>query len=50
MKISNSSGLTLDFLENGSVKAIEAEPIRISLKPATLFSKSGANIYLRKKE
>ena len=48
MKISNSTGLTFDFLENGSVKSIEAEPIRISLKPATLFSKSGANIYLRK--
>ena len=49
MKISNSDGLTFNFLENGSVKCIEAAPIRISLKPATLFSKSGTNIYLRKR-
>lgn len=49
MKISNSTGLTFDFLENGSVRCIDADPIRISLKPATLFSKSGTNIYLRKR-
>lgn len=49
MKLSNSLGLSIDFLENGSVKHIEADPIRISLKAATPFSKSGANIFLRKR-
>jgi len=49
MKLSNSLGLSIDFLENGSVKHIEADPIRISLKAATHFSKSGANIFLRKR-
>jgi 1,2-beta-oligoglucan phosphorylase len=49
MKIKNSLGLSFDFLENGSVKSIEVGPIRISLKAATPFSKSGANLYLRKR-
>jgi 1,2-beta-oligoglucan phosphorylase len=49
MKIQSSSGLTFEFLENGSVKSIEAVPIRINLKPGTLFSKSGTNLYLRKR-
>jgi cellobiose phosphorylase len=49
MKLTNTAGLSIEFLENGSVKHIEAEPIRISLKAATPFSKSGANIFLRKR-
>jgi len=49
MKIKNSLGLSFDFLENGSVKSIEVNPIRISLKAATPYSKSGANIFLRKR-
>ena len=49
MNLKNSSGLSFDFLENGSVKYIEVDPIRVSLKPATPFSKSGTNIYLRKR-
>jgi 1,2-beta-oligoglucan phosphorylase len=49
MKIKNSSGLSIGFLENGSVRYIEVDPIRISLKPATPYAKSGANIYLRKR-
>jgi len=49
MNIKNSSGLSFDFLENGSVKHIDVNPIRISLKDATPYSKSGANIYLRKR-
>ena len=49
MKIENSCGLSFDFLENGAVKHIEADPIRISLKSATLYSKPGANIYLRRR-
>src|ERR1035437_8667481 len=49
MNIKNSVGLSFDFLENGSVQRIEVDPIRISLKAATPFSKSGANLYLRKR-
>lgn len=49
MNIKNTSGLSFDFLKNGSIKSIEVNPIRISLKLATLFSKSGSNLYLRKR-
>ena len=49
MNIKNSSGLSFEFLENGAVKHIEVDPILISLKVSTLYSKSGANIYLRKR-
>ena len=49
LNIKNSHGLSFDFLENGSVQRIEAGQVRISLKPATPFSKSGANLYLRKR-
>ena len=49
MKIKNSLGLSFDFLENGSIKSIEVAPVRISLKAATAFSKSGANLWLRKR-
>ncbi|MBW6492853.1 MAG: hypothetical protein K0B15_16845, partial [Lentimicrobium sp.] len=50
MNVKNSSGLCFRFLENGSIKSIEADPIRISLKQASVFSKSGTNIYLRKRK
>lgn len=49
MNIKNSYGLSVDFLENGSLQRIEVNPIRISLRSATLFSTSGANLYLRKR-
>jgi len=49
MNIKNSLGLSIDFLENGSLRSIEVAPIRINLKAATPFSKSGANLYLRKR-
>ena len=49
MNLKNPHGLSIDFLENGSIKSIEADPIRISLQCATPFSKSGANLYLRKR-
>ncbi len=49
MNIKNSSGLSVDFLENGSLQHIEVSPIRISLRSANPFSKSGANLYLRKR-
>ena len=49
MKIINTPGLSFEFLENGSLKNIDVDPIRISLKPATPYSKSGMNIWLRKR-
>jgi cellobiose phosphorylase len=49
MKIKNSSGLSFEFLENGSIKHIEVDPIRISLKSATPYSKPGTNLFLRKR-
>jgi len=49
MKIKNSIGLTFDFLENGSIRCIDADPIRIGVQTATPFSKSGSNLYLRKR-
>ncbi len=49
MNIKNSLGLSFDFLENGSLKSIEVDPVRISLKAVTSFSKSGSNLYLRKR-
>jgi cellobiose phosphorylase len=49
MNLTNSHGLTIEFLENGAVKSINADPIRISLKAASPFSLPGANIYLRKR-
>jgi cellobiose phosphorylase len=48
--LKNSLGLTFEFLSNGSLKSIEAHPIRISLKAATPFSKPGMNLYLRKRK
>ncbi len=49
MKIRNSLELTFNFLKNGSVQHIEVDPIRISLTAATPFSKSGSNLWLRKR-
>lgn len=47
MKIENTSGLSVHFLENGSVQHFDSLPIRISLRSANLFSQSGADVYLR---
>ncbi len=49
MTLKTSLGLSFAFLENGSLKSIGAEPIRISLKAATPFSKPCTNLYLRKR-
>src|SRR5512133_1782522 len=49
MKIKNTHGLTFDFLKNGSLRCIGAEPIRVSLRAATPYSNSGANIFFRKR-
>lgn len=48
LSIKNPEGLSFHFLDNGLPKSIDVDPIRISLKAATPFSKSGANLYLRK--
>ncbi|GAA3561241.1 GH36-type glycosyl hydrolase domain-containing protein [Snuella lapsa] len=50
LNIKNQQSLMFHFLDNGLIKCIDANSIRISLKPASLFSKAGANLYLRKKE
>ncbi|MCF8371366.1 MAG: hypothetical protein K9H64_07075 [Bacteroidales bacterium] len=47
--IKNPLGLSIHFLENGLLKSIDVDPIRIGLKAATPFSKSGVNLYLRKR-
>ncbi len=49
MKIKNPLGLSFDFLENGLVRNIEIDPIRVNLKPGTPFSDSGTNLFLRKR-
>jgi cellobiose phosphorylase len=49
MTLTNPSGLSFEFLENGSVKSISANPIRISLKETSIFSRPGTNLYLRKR-
>ena len=46
--VRNSLGLRFDFLENGSVRCIEAPPLRISLRVGTLLSGSATNLFLRK--
>ncbi len=49
MIIKNALGLSFSFLDNGSVKSIEVDPIRISLRATTSFSRFGTTIFLRKK-
>jgi hypothetical protein len=50
MNLKNSHGLSFEFLEDGCIKTIDASPIRISLKPQTPFSRSGANVFLRRRD
>jgi 1,2-beta-oligoglucan phosphorylase len=49
MNIKNSSGLSVDFLDNGSVKSIDIAPIRIGTGVYTEFSRPGCMVWLRKK-
>jgi len=49
MILKNSLGLSCEFLANGSLKSLQADPIRIILKSGTPFSKLGTNLYLRKR-
>ena len=50
MKISNSAGLTVEFLENGAVSCIHTASIMISLRRATVYSAAYAGIWLRKRD
>ncbi|MCX6281349.1 MAG: hypothetical protein NTU51_05255 [Bacteroidetes bacterium] len=50
MCITNSHGLSVEFLANGSIRSIQVAPVRISIRAATLFSRPGANLYLRKRK
>jgi 1,2-beta-oligoglucan phosphorylase len=49
MTLKNPLGLTCEFLTSGALKSIQADPIRISLKTSTIYSKPGTNLYLRKR-
>ncbi len=44
-----SHGLSAGILDNGALRSFEVDPVRISLKEATPYSKLSANIYLRKR-
>lgn len=48
MNLTSNKGLTFSFLENGLVKNIDAEKIRINLKPGNLYDQPGTQLYLRK--
>lgn len=47
MEISNNSGLTFSFLEDGNVQNTDAEKIRINLKAGNLYAQPGTQLYLR---
>src|SRR5205085_12427954 len=49
MKVTNPLGLGFAFSDDGAVRSIEVDPIRIGLRPPSPFSRSGANLYLRKR-
>ena len=49
MKLQNKTGLRFEFLDNGSVRTIEAGGMRINLKPGSPFSLPGTNIFLRRR-
>src|SRR5262245_55345258 len=49
MKIQNSSGLVFAFSDSGALRSIQVDPICISLRSQSPFSRSGANLYLRKR-
>ncbi|MBK9291023.1 MAG: hypothetical protein IPM52_05300 [Bacteroidetes bacterium] len=47
MEISNSKGLKISVLPNGTVGEINHGKIRINLRPASIHGASGAGVYLR---
>lgn len=48
MNIRNEAGLTAEILENGAVGWIEASPVMISLRRASVYSGAYAGVWLRK--
>ena len=50
MILKSYSGLLYEFNSSGTVRSIEAGPIRINLKETSEFHKSGTGLYLRKKD
>ncbi|HPD96335.1 MAG TPA: amylo-alpha-1,6-glucosidase [Tenuifilaceae bacterium] len=48
MKINNSLGLSVELLENGIIKSIVADPIRVGLRNVSIYAKPLSNIFLRK--
>jgi 1,2-beta-oligoglucan phosphorylase len=49
MKVSNRLGLVFAFSDGGAVRSVEVDPIRIGLRPPAPLSRSGTNLYLRKR-
>lgn len=49
MNIQNKYGLKIEFLDNGSIKSIEDQQIRINLKSSSPFAPALSNIFLRKR-
>lgn len=49
MIITNQAGLVFSFSQRGSVRSIEVDPIRIGLRSHSVLSRTGANLYLRKR-
>jgi 1,2-beta-oligoglucan phosphorylase len=49
MKLTNPLGLAFELSDSGVVQSIVVDPIRIGLRPATPFSRTGTNLYLRQR-
>lgn len=49
LNITNNAGLSFWFLIDGTLNRIDGQSIRISIKPASTFSRSGPNIWIRKR-
>jgi cellobiose phosphorylase len=49
MNIRNEAGLRVEILDNGAVGWIEASPVMISLRRASVYSGSYADVWLRKR-
>jgi 1,2-beta-oligoglucan phosphorylase len=49
MIVKNPLGLVFEFSNSGAVRSIDVAPIRLSLRWPSMFSRSCANLYLRKR-
>ena len=49
MNVTNSSGLVFAFQDSGALGSIEVDPIRIGMQPSSPWSRTGANLYLRRR-